>query len=136
MFLRFHERRERGFTLVELIIVLAILGILVILALSRLNYSRARAANRACNTRMGEIKKAAEMYYLDTGAFFDDMVVDSTSQLVLQGYLKGVPAPNGAVGAWYTVGVDTTETAEVICGLLAHFGRPAAAGGPSQLGHP
>ena len=93
MFIKIHERRQKGFTLVELIIVLAILGILVMLALSRLNYSRAKAAERACNSKMGEIKKAAEMYFLDTGSTFADNT--ATTPLVTAGYLKGVPQPHG-----------------------------------------
>ena len=146
MFCRFHEQHQKGFTLIELIIVIAILAILSAIALSRLNYNRATAANRVCNTKMGELKKAAEAYFLESGNFLGGNAVpiaptdiSGADPLIIGGYLKGVPSnPHSTVNVGsYTVFVTTKEAAEVTCpGKDAVHTDAATFGGDSAMkGH-
>ncbi|MGE5527883.1 MAG: type II secretion system protein [Patescibacteria group bacterium] len=122
MFAKFHERRQRGFTLVELIIVLAIIAILSALAISRISYNRTRAANTTCNGIMGDIKKAAEAYYADLGDRPAGLVNSDTIPLIASDYMAGVPKqPHGASnvvrnnGFYNIVFPNTEETAAVDC---------------------
>lgn len=61
--------QQRGFTLVELLIVIAIIGILSSVVMSSLNSARAKArdANRVASIQ--EMQKAIESYYADYGVY-------------------------------------------------------------------
>ncbi|HUY11525.1 MAG TPA: prepilin-type N-terminal cleavage/methylation domain-containing protein, partial [Candidatus Dormibacteraeota bacterium] len=57
--------RESGFTLIEMMIVVAIITILVTLLVPNFMRARAQAQTAACESNMKEIATALEMYYAD-----------------------------------------------------------------------
>jgi prepilin-type N-terminal cleavage/methylation domain-containing protein len=61
------NRKRRGFTLIELVVVIAILGILVAIAVPRLGGSRETAAINAHNANVRTLESAAMMYIADHG---------------------------------------------------------------------
>ncbi len=64
-----NKLRTRGFTLIELIIVIAIIGILSGIILATLQNARVKARNVAKNALVREYIKAAELYYSHNGVY-------------------------------------------------------------------
>jgi type IV pilus assembly protein PilA len=58
-------RNEEGFTLIELMIVIAIIGILAAIAIPQFSAYRKRAFNAAAETDVRNISTAQEAYYVD-----------------------------------------------------------------------
>lgn len=61
------KKNNKGFTLVELVVVIAILGILAAIAVPKLGASRKRAAITAHNANVRTLMSAATMYIADGG---------------------------------------------------------------------
>jgi type IV pilus assembly protein PilA len=72
MLRRMHEKNEKGFTLIELMIVIAIIGILAAIAIPQFNAYRARSFNAGANTDLRNAMTAQEGYYTDHDTYTDD----------------------------------------------------------------
>lgn len=95
----------KGFTIMELLVVLAIIAILTAIILVPLSDSRVKGRDTARKTQLQEVLKAMELYYSDNGFYPDDGTTSDTvsnlsvveSALVASGYLTRLPDdPNGA----------------------------------------
>ena len=70
-------RINKGFTLVELLVVVLILGALAAIAIPRISQSAETAKINACNTNVDLINSQIELYYANTGDWpekLDDIV--------------------------------------------------------------
>ncbi len=63
------SRNRRGFTLIEILAVVVILGILAVVVVPRVLTSSATAKTNACYQNKASINTAVEKYYFDTGAW-------------------------------------------------------------------
>jgi len=72
------RKKRKGFSLVELVVVIAILGVLAGIAVPRLNVSRKSAAIAAHNANVRTLMNAANMYIADNGVPTDEDVITWT----------------------------------------------------------
>ena len=66
-------RVTKGFTLVELLVVVLILGALAAIAVPRISQSAQTAKISACNTNVDLINSQIELYYANTGEWPKDL---------------------------------------------------------------
>lgn len=80
------RRRQGGFTLIELIIVIALIGILVAIAMPQLLNQPRRAREAVLKTNLTAIRDTLDQYHADKGHF-----PTSLETLVDEHYLRKVP---------------------------------------------
>ncbi len=69
MFSRIHKKDERGFTLIELMIVIAIIGILAAIAIPQFSAYRTRSYNSAASSDLRNAATAQEAYFVDNQTY-------------------------------------------------------------------
>lgn len=80
-------KRHRGFTLVELLVVMAILATLLSIAAPRYFGAVERARENALRQSLVVLRDTIDKFYADTGRYPDDL-----AELVRRRYLRALPA--------------------------------------------
>lgn len=79
-------RYPRGFTLIEMVIVFALIGILVGLGLPQYKYSLVKARESVLHENLFVLRKLIDQYYQDKGKY-----PTALQSLVQDGYLRTIP---------------------------------------------
>ncbi len=101
------RKNAKGFTLVEIMIVVAIIGLLAAIAVPNFVQARQTARTNSCINNMRLIESAKEQWALETGADDGAAVVDAD----IQPYLKNNTVPVCPVGntAYVITAVGTNQ---------------------------
>jgi len=115
------KRGYKGFTLVELVVVLVILGVLVALAVPRFTASASKAKETTFCSNVRTIKSQLELYKMTTGSYPETgSFVDSF--LKNESYFESAPI-NPYTGTAFTA---TTGLASTALGYLGYFNYDSA----------
>ena len=103
-------RSSRGFTLLELMIVMAVMGILITIAQPSLKSSIIRAREAVLRENLFQLREALDQFYADNGKY-PGQLADLTSQTERsKGYLRGIPKdPFTGAADWITINLDTED---------------------------
>lgn len=116
-------KHQRGFTLLEMMVVVAIIAILAAILIPNFTHARAQAATSACMSNLKSIATAVELYYTDKQAYPPSGTINTamvTGTGALAGYLGQVPVDPAASGsgsnyAYTTANTSGVETYDIVC---------------------
>ena len=80
------KRKQSGFTLIELMIVVAIIGILASMAVVQLKSTKQKAMEAALKEDLYVLRNCIDQYFTDKGKY-----PDSLEALVDDGYMRKIP---------------------------------------------
>ncbi|MFA6546457.1 MAG: prepilin-type N-terminal cleavage/methylation domain-containing protein [Limisphaerales bacterium] len=110
-----HPIHKSGFTLVEIMIVVAIIGLLAAIAIPNFVKSRASAQKNACIGNLKQIDGAMNQWAVENKKSATDTY--SLSDTTLLAFIKGSNLPACPGGGTYSAGA--TITASPTCSLSA-----------------
>ena len=118
-----NQRQKRGFTLIELMIVIAIIGILAAIAVPNFTQARKKAKLKACVANMSTLDSALEMYMMENN------VTQAPALSELAPYMQGKKVPECPSGGSYSI--DTSQE-DAWCSRCSKHGTKASNHLPGQ----
>ena len=115
-----HRSSRKGFTLIELMIVIAIIAILAAILVPNFIRARAQGQVTGCKSNLKNIGTALEMYSTDAGGRFPTALARLTPN-----YLKAVPTCPSTGTRTYTSGyaaASNPDSYTVVCAGTNHGG--------------
>ena len=126
------RQSTRAFTLIEIMIVIAIIGIIIAIAASTWMRQRETARSRSCQENLAKIDGAIEQYALDENLGHDQAVTDIAVLVGPTRYLKRTPeCPASGDYAITKVGASPTCTYDAPDWAPQHEIEPAADPAPA-----
>ena len=116
--------RKLGFTLVEIMIVVGIIGLLVAIALPNFIRSRATSQQNACINNLRQINSAVEQWAMEHGQAAGSPAPDMQNDLTPYVQLNSNSSiPNCPAGGTYTV-YNISAVPQVSCSLSTLSSSP------------
>lgn len=119
---RLGRNARRGVTLLEVLVVLAIIALIIGLGAPRLMESFGRARSQAAEVALASLKGAVQLYYIDTGRYPSEA----------EGLVALLAAPAGVAG-WRGPYIDGGEDLSDPWGRPFLYRSPGAQGQPFEL---
>lgn len=122
---RMMRRSRKGFTLIELMIVIAIIAILAAILVPNFIRARAQGQLTACKSNLKNIGTALEMYSTDNGGRFPTTANFSAAGGLTPNYLKVIPTCPSVGSNTYTAGYSAASNPDaytVVCSGTNHAG--------------
>ncbi len=111
-FMRLKTKRIQAFTLVEIMIVVAIIGLLAAIAIPNMVKARNTAQANACINNMRQIDNAIQSFALENNKKDSDAVTDNDVRVYIKGsVMPTCPAGNTA----YVLGGTVASAPSVTC---------------------
>ena len=109
------NRKNKGFTLVEIMIVVLIIGILMAIAVPNFIKARTNSQNNTCIANLRQIESAKEQWAMENHKLSTDTPLSTDLVNGATGYMKTYPTCPG--GGTYTIGNMSTRPA---CSVAGH----------------
>ncbi len=104
------RRSQSGFTLIELMTVMAIMGILITIAQPSLKQAIVRAREAVLKEDLFQMREAIDQYYADNGKYPDQLTDLINTQERTKSYLRDIPKdPFTGTADWITVAPENEE---------------------------